>query len=277
MNPSLGCPMPGFHPLDHAGLPLPDLWGGPSPACLAISTRYSCPRCWTWRCSASSKRDRNTATSCAKRLRGQFGLLANVSFGSIYPTLARLEATGAVETVEGGRFTDPHRPTDRVAERRVGGDAGPAARRDPRAAVPQGLPDHAGGTRVLPRRAVGLHHRRRPQLLAPARLRPAHGARGPARAAGAAAGAADAAPHARSRRADDPELDTYARRWPSTPPKGSSRTSHWLDRLIEAERATAVPRRPRRTGDGPAGRPEGRRHDTDHVSPSPASATAPAP
>jgi DNA-binding PadR family transcriptional regulator len=35
-----------------------------------------------------------------KRLRAQFGLLANVSFGSIYPALSRLESTGAVETVE---------------------------------------------------------------------------------------------------------------------------------------------------------------------------------
>src|ERR1017187_8993596 len=37
-----------------------------------------------------------------KRLRTQFGLLANVSFGSIYPALSRLETNGSVETVEGG-------------------------------------------------------------------------------------------------------------------------------------------------------------------------------
>jgi DNA-binding PadR family transcriptional regulator len=35
-----------------------------------------------------------------KRLRTQFGLLANVSFGSIYPALSRLESSGSVETVE---------------------------------------------------------------------------------------------------------------------------------------------------------------------------------
>lgn len=35
-----------------------------------------------------------------KRLRTQFGLLANVSFGSIYPALSRLEKSGAVEAVE---------------------------------------------------------------------------------------------------------------------------------------------------------------------------------
>src|ERR1035441_6313167 len=37
-----------------------------------------------------------------KRLRTQFGLLANASFGSIYPPLARPETKGPVETVEGG-------------------------------------------------------------------------------------------------------------------------------------------------------------------------------
>jgi len=35
-----------------------------------------------------------------KRLRQQLGLIANVSFGSIYPALARLEAAGAVQSVE---------------------------------------------------------------------------------------------------------------------------------------------------------------------------------
>ena len=35
-----------------------------------------------------------------KRLRTQLSLLANVSFGSIYPALSRLETSGAVETVD---------------------------------------------------------------------------------------------------------------------------------------------------------------------------------
>jgi DNA-binding PadR family transcriptional regulator len=35
-----------------------------------------------------------------KRLKTQFGLVANVSFGSIYPALSRLEKSAAVETVE---------------------------------------------------------------------------------------------------------------------------------------------------------------------------------
>lgn len=36
-----------------------------------------------------------------RQLREHLGLLANVSFGSIYPALARLEAAGAVEAVDG--------------------------------------------------------------------------------------------------------------------------------------------------------------------------------
>ncbi|HEX3946096.1 MAG TPA: PadR family transcriptional regulator, partial [Acidimicrobiales bacterium] len=35
-----------------------------------------------------------------RQLRDGLGLLANVSFGSLYPALARLEASGAVEAVE---------------------------------------------------------------------------------------------------------------------------------------------------------------------------------
>jgi DNA-binding PadR family transcriptional regulator len=35
-----------------------------------------------------------------KRLRATFGLLANLSFGSLYPALARLEAAGALQTLE---------------------------------------------------------------------------------------------------------------------------------------------------------------------------------
>src|ERR1035437_3447714 len=37
-----------------------------------------------------------------KRLRGDFGLLSSLSFGSLYPALARLEAAGAVQEVRTG-------------------------------------------------------------------------------------------------------------------------------------------------------------------------------
>ncbi len=42
-----------------------------------------------------------------KRLRGDFGLLSSLSFGSLYPALARLEATGAVHEVPGAAGTSP--------------------------------------------------------------------------------------------------------------------------------------------------------------------------
>ncbi|MGD1012335.1 MAG: PadR family transcriptional regulator [Acidimicrobiales bacterium] len=42
-----------------------------------------------------------------KRLRGDFGLLSSLSFGSLYPALARLEASGAVHEVSADR-----RPSD---------------------------------------------------------------------------------------------------------------------------------------------------------------------
>lgn len=42
-----------------------------------------------------------------RQLREGLGLLANVSFGSLYPALARLEAAGAVEAVESGALGAP--------------------------------------------------------------------------------------------------------------------------------------------------------------------------
>ncbi len=42
-----------------------------------------------------------------RQLRGGLGLLANVSFGSLYPALARLEAAGAVEAIEATAVTEP--------------------------------------------------------------------------------------------------------------------------------------------------------------------------
>src|SRR5271166_2093116 len=44
-----------------------------------------------------------------RRLREHLGLLANVSFGSLYPALARLEASGAVEAAEASEAGAPRR------------------------------------------------------------------------------------------------------------------------------------------------------------------------
>lgn len=47
-----------------------------------------------------------------RQLRGHLGLLANVSFGSLYPALARLERSGAVEAIDPPRRNeDPPPPT----------------------------------------------------------------------------------------------------------------------------------------------------------------------
>jgi DNA-binding PadR family transcriptional regulator len=42
-----------------------------------------------------------------RQLRDHLGLLANVSFGSIYPALTRLEKSGAVMATDGGSTSDP--------------------------------------------------------------------------------------------------------------------------------------------------------------------------
>jgi DNA-binding PadR family transcriptional regulator len=42
-----------------------------------------------------------------RQLRDHLGLLANVSFGSIYPALTRLEKSGAVVATDGGTASDP--------------------------------------------------------------------------------------------------------------------------------------------------------------------------
>ena len=47
-----------------------------------------------------------------RQLREHLGLLANVSFGSIYPALTRLERSGAVVATEGGG-AEPGRPPRR--------------------------------------------------------------------------------------------------------------------------------------------------------------------
>src|SRR5579872_1709335 len=45
-----------------------------------------------------------------KRLRDELGILSNVSFGSLYPALGRLERSGAVEAAEDPRFGAPPTP-----------------------------------------------------------------------------------------------------------------------------------------------------------------------
>ena len=66
-----------------------------------------------------------------KRLRSDFGLLASLSFGSLYPALGRLEATGAVREVPAGAefgWTGPGRSSGRPVGDRRGQGGGGASR-----------------------------------------------------------------------------------------------------------------------------------------------------
>jgi DNA-binding PadR family transcriptional regulator len=173
-----------------------------------------------------------------KRLRAQFGLLANVSFGSIYPTLARLEASGAVETVEGGEPSLPPAPPTgslsgewaAMRARRRTGTRGRRSRKVYRITPAgreffvTGLSDPttddarsfslrlAFARHMDPEARLALLERRRAQLVRHLTEVPS---------------------------GDDPELDTYARSVAEHTAEGVEQDIDWLDRLIEAERAPA--------------------------------------
>jgi DNA-binding PadR family transcriptional regulator len=178
-----------------------------------------------------------------RQLRDGLGLLANVSFGSLYPALARLEAGGAVVTTEpvaavapvtapptgslsgewavlrarhraggrGRRSRKVYRITDEgrrlFAELLAGGGADDARSFGLRLAFARHLP---------PQARLGLLERRRAQLAQ--RL-------DEVRVAGT-----------------DRELDVYARAGVEHTAEGVEQDIRWLDRMIEAERsAAAVP------------------------------------
>jgi hypothetical protein len=133
-----------------------------------------------------------------RQLRDNLGILANVSFGSIYPALTRLEKAGAVMATEGQGPPDHRRRPRRPPPVRSAASwpcCGPAATPLPLAPGQEGLPDHREGPAAL-RRAAGRGRlaRRRPQLRAPSGLRPAPGSPGPALPAGAPPGPAGPAP-----------------------------------------------------------------------------------
>jgi DNA-binding PadR family transcriptional regulator len=170
-----------------------------------------------------------------KRLKTQFGLVANVSFGSIYPALSRLEKSGAVETVESSPSLALAPPTGSLsgewaamrARRRVG-TRGRRSRKVYRI-TPTGrqffltrltdastddartfslklsLARHMGDEARL-----SLLERRRAQLVQQLKEIPAP---------------------------EDIALDTYARSVTEHIAEGIEQDISWLDRLIEAERA----------------------------------------
>jgi DNA-binding PadR family transcriptional regulator len=172
-----------------------------------------------------------------KRLRNQFGLLANVSFGSIYPALSRLETNAAVETVDDISPIALAPPTGSLSgewaamrARRRAGTRGRRSRKVYRI-TPSGralflalLSDSSiddartfslrltFARHMEPEARLGLLERRRAQLVQ----------------------------HLRDVvSGDDPELDSYARSVAEHTASGVEHDIDWLDRLIEAERATA--------------------------------------
>ena len=81
-----------------------------------------------------------------KQLRAHFGPLANLSFGSLYPALARLEAGGAVRTISA---TDTPRSQDLVREALplTGSLGGERASLVARRATAESKPRRLGGAR----------------------------------------------------------------------------------------------------------------------------------
>ena len=191
-----------------------------------------------------------------KRLRGDFGLLSSLSFGSLYPALARLEAAGAVHELL------PERPTANTASAgawafpHAGSIAGERAAFRARLASRRAAPARsAGGTRgrrvyELTARGDEVFHR----LLATEEPKPEDGRGFALRWAFAR----HLSPQARlrllqrrraqlvavregSRRAADSPLRPLDRYERSLIEHAIEVTEHdltWIDRLIESEQAT---------------------------------------
>lgn len=173
-----------------------------------------------------------------RRLREELGVFANVSFGSLYPALSRLERSGAVVAV-----VDDDRPAAgpmtgslsgewaAFRARRPAGGRGRRGRKAYRitdvgrrqfalqlaAEVPGGEDGRAFGLRLAfarylpPQARLRLLERRRSQLLE--RLQAAR------------------------RAADGTQLDPYARALVEHAAESAERDICWIDRLITAERA----------------------------------------
>ncbi len=184
-----------------------------------------------------------------RQLRGGLGLLANVSFGSLYPALARLEAAGAVEAVAAVEAPgapeaslEPVPPTGSlsgelaVLRARRHATKRPRGRRsrkvyritDPGRALFADL--LAGPGAVDDQRSFGLR-------LAFARHMPS-----PARIALLERRRSQLAERLAEVRAagDDRTLDVYARSVVEHAADALVNDVRWLDRLLEAERAAGA-------------------------------------
>lgn len=186
-----------------------------------------------------------------KQLREGLGLLVNVSYGSLYPALARLEAAGAVEAVDApegastGAFQPVVPPTGslsgewaamrarhRSARRGIGDRRGRKVYRitdEGRALFSDLLAD--GG--AADDRSFGLRLAFARHLPAPARLALLERRR------------LQLAQRLEEVRGSGRSLDVYARSVVEHATAALEHDIRWLDRLIEAERSTS-----RRVGDG---------------------------
>ncbi len=199
-----------------------------------------------------------------RQLRDSLGLLANVSFGSLYPALARLEAAGDVEAVDGADEVAPTAPptgslSGERAVLRARRHSRPRGRRSRKAyritgqgrrtfarlLAGDGADDaRSFGLRLAfarhlpPPARLALLERRRAQLVE--RLAEVDGARSEA------------------------TLDVYARSVVEHTAEGVARDIHWLERLIEAERKP--------DGQRAAGRAASRRESGGRVAGRPAMA-----
>ena len=175
-----------------------------------------------------------------KRLRDELGLFANISFGSLYPALSRLERAGAVEAVEGpGEATRPIPMTGSLSGER-------AAFRTRRASPGRGrrgrkvyritdegrrqftaLLDREPGAGAEDARSFGLRLAFARYLAPQARLRLLERRR---------AQLAQRLTETRAATARGRRLDPYARSLVEHTTESTERDISWLDRLIDAER-----------------------------------------
>ena len=179
-----------------------------------------------------------------KQLLEHLGLLANVSFGSLYPALARLEAAGAVEATElpppGRRAASaPTPPTGSLSGERA---ALRARRHNPRARRSRkvyritdegrlqfaALLANESGAGAEDARSFGLRLAFARYLPPQARLRLLERRR---------AQLAQRLTETRAAMAAGSRLDPYARSLVEHTTESTERDIAWLDRLIEAERA----------------------------------------